>query len=146
MLDYRHEAKKKLEDYAAKRRALANIPEEIRRLEIEFKAIKSATSDGTPVQGGGNRREDALLSNIATREELAITLKQVETWVKTVEDGLSILDEDEMLIFQRLYIRREKGGIERLCEELSKEKSAIYAQRDKALRKFTLALYGVMEY
>ena len=145
MLDYKYEAKKKLEDYEAKCRALGNIPEEIKRLELDFQLIKSATSDGTPVQGGGSRREDAMLSNIATREELANTLEQTKRWVKMVEDGLVVLDEDERLILQRMYISREKGGVDRLCESLCKERSAIYAQRDKALRKFTLALYGMTE-
>lgn len=38
-----------------------------------------------------------------------------------------------------------KGAAAELCDRLNLEKSAVYDRRDKALRHFTLALYGVTE-
>ena len=102
-------------------------------------------TDATPVMGGGNTREDALLSNMAHREELARTLRQAKAWVETVDAGLAVLDDEERLVLDRFYIRRAKGNVDRLCEELCREKSVVYARRDKALRHFTIALYGLVE-
>ena len=39
----------------------------------------------------------------------------------------------------------EMGAPERLCKELGVETSSIYRRRDKALRHFTLAYYGIDE-
>jgi hypothetical protein len=35
--------------------------------------------------------------------------------------------------------------LEELCEKMQVEKSSIYRKRDKALERFTLALYGALE-
>ena len=45
----------------------------------------------------------------------------------------------------RFYMHPERGNVERLCGELGLEKSAVYDRREKALRRFTLALYGGSE-
>ena len=43
---------------------------------------------------------------------------------------------------ERFYMCPEKGSVERLCSELGLESSSVYRKRDKALRRFTVALYG----
>lgn len=144
-MNWKYEAIDKLKGYEAHKRALENIPREIKRLEGAFVSIRSATTDATPVSGGGNTREDTMLSNIAHREELERTLKQAKAWVKMVDAGLEVLDDEERLVLERFYIHRAKGNVDRLCEELCLEKTAVYDRRDKALRHFTIALYGVTE-
>jgi len=62
-----------------------------------------------------------------------------------VERGLTALDADERLVLWMLYIQPAKGNIDRLCGELCVEQATIYRKRDKALHRFTLALYGCME-
>ena len=45
-----------------------------------------------------------------------------------------------------MFIHRGKGNVERLCEELNIENPpGVYKRKDRALRKFTLAMYGVTE-
>ncbi len=144
-MNWKLEAIDKLKGYEAHRKALENIPREIKRLQNAFMSIRSATTDGTPVSGGGSTREDAMLSNIAHREELERALKQDEAWVRMVDEGLNVLSAEERLVLERFYIYRAKGNVERLCEELSLEKTAVYDRRDKALRHFTIALYGICE-
>ena len=56
-----------------------------------------------------------------------------------------VRENEEKLILHRLYIYPEKGGVERLCKELGMETSSIYRRRDKALKHFTLAFYGVTD-
>ena len=141
-MNWKTEAKEKLRRYDAMRLATINIPREIQRLEIDAQSIRSARTDATPVSGGGNRREEAMMNNILHRQELAWTLQQAQMWLQTTDRALTALTPEEKQILHRLYIYPEKGNLERLCKELGVEASSIYRRRDKALEHFTLAFYG----
>lgn len=145
-MDWKKEAIDKLRRYEAKKQALVSIPAEIRRLELKAGSIRSATADGTPAQGGGSGREDMMLSNIVHREELERSLEQARICVELTTAGLEILNDEERLVLDRFYIHPGKGNLDRLCGELGVEKSQAYERRNCALRKFTIALYGVTEY
>ncbi len=142
-MNWKEEATEKLRKYDAMRLAVQNLPEELKRLEQAACAIRSARTDGTPVKGGSNRREDMLLSNLVCREELSRTLRQARIWVSTADRALGALSPEEKLVLHRLYIHPERNAIERLCQELSLEQSSIYRKRDQALHRFTMALYGI---
>ena len=136
-MDWKSEAVDKLEQYDARRRAMASIPEEIRRLEIENVSIRSGVRSAVPVHGGGSRREDAMLTNIVRREELARQLESVRTWVALVDRGLGALSEEDRLVLDRFYIHRTRGHVERLIDELGVEAKMVYRRKDRALRRFT---------
>ena len=144
-MNWNFEAMEKLREYEARKQSLATIPDEIRRLELDYTRIRSATRDGTPVRGGGSTREDMLLSNIVHREELERALEMARMWVALVDAGMDPLTPEERLVLERFYMRPERGNVERLCQELGCEKSTVYNRRDKALRRFMLALYGGAE-
>ena len=144
-MNWKAEAKEKLRRYDAMRLATINIPEELERLEIDAQSIRSAKSDNTAVVGGGGNREEALLNNIIHRQELVWTLHQAQKWLQTTDRALTALSNEEKLILHRLYIYPEKGGLERLCKDLGVETSSIYRRRDRALKHFTLAFYGIPE-
>ena len=144
-MNWKFEAIDKLRQYEAKKQSLNSIPEEIHRLESAMRSIRSATADGTPVQGGGSGREDMMLSNIVYREELERALEQAKIWVALVDSGMDILSAEERLILDRFYVHPEKGNVDRLCGELCIEKSQVYAKKDSALRRFTICLYGCSE-
>ena len=141
-MNWKFEAMEKLREYEARKQSLATIPDEIRRLELDYTRIRSATRDGTPVRGGGSTREDMLLSNIVHREELERALEMARMWVALVDAGMDPLTPEERLVLERFYMRPERGNGARLCQELGLEKTAVYDRRDKALRHFVLALYG----
>lgn len=142
-MNWKAEAKEKLRRYDAMRLATINIPEELERLEIDAQSIRAAKYDNTVVNSGGSHREDAMLSNIIHRQELAWTLQQAQSWLKTTDRALTALTKEEKLILHRLYIYPEAGALERLCKELGVEVSSIYRRRDRALKHFTMAFYGV---
>lgn len=144
-MKWKNEAMEKLRRYDMMRAALSNIPREISRLKEEARAIRRASTDKIYVRGGGDRQDDALLNNIAQRQELEWSLKQVKLWLANTEQGLMALSQEEQLILQRLYLYPERGAIERLCTELGVEQSSIYRKRDQALERFTLAMYGFAE-
>ena len=144
-MNWKNEAMERLRQYDAMCLAADNIPQEISRLEAAATAIRSARTDGCRVQSGGNRREEMLLDNMMSRQELHWRLDQTQIWLACTNKALSALDPEEKLVLQRLYIYPEKGSLERLCNELGVENSSIYRKRDKALRHFTVALYGSLE-
>lgn len=144
-MNWKAEAKEKLRRYDAMRLATINIPEEMERLELDAQAIRSAKTDGDVVNGGGSKREEALINNIIERQELAWTLQQAQLWLKITDRALTALSKEDRLILHRLYIYPEMGAPEWLCKELGLETSTIYRRRDRALKRFTLAYYGIDE-
>ena len=144
-MDWKQEAAEKLLQYEVRRQSLENIPAEIKRLEQDYSALRASVPDSMPARGSGSRREDAMLTNIVRREELARQLESARAWVALAEGGLAALDEEDRLVLDRFYVHRHKGACERLCEELDREKAQVYRRREKALRRFTLALYGGLE-
>lgn len=144
-MNWKGEAVEKLRRYDAMRQSVRNIPEEMQRLEIDACSIRGARTDGTPVKGGGNGREDALLNNLVHRQQLQWALEQAQLWLQITERALSALTPEEKLVLHRFYLYPERGSVDRLCGELGVEQSSVYRKRDKALYKFTVALYGCPE-
>lgn len=144
-MNWKNEAMDKLRRYDSMRTACHSIPKELQRLRVEACRMKGASTDPVPVKGGSSRGEDRLLNNIVLRQELSNSLERTRAWLDVTERALKHLDRQEQLILQRLYIYPEKGGVDRLCQELGMEKSTVYRHRDRALEKFTLALYGLPE-
>jgi len=145
-MDWKREAVDKLKNYEAKKSSLVRSTEEIKRLEDLLTNIRSATTDGTPVSGGGGSgRENALVNNIALRQELTRARKDAARWVRLVDSAMDMLDDQERLILDRFYIHPAKGNVDRLCDELGVERTRVYERKDNALRHFTLSLYGMTE-
>ena len=139
------EAESKLRDYAAKEQSLESVAERIAQLQAEMTCVRSATTDSTAVHGGGNCREDALLNNIAERDELERVKLSTAEWLEWVNGALTALSDTDKNLLDKFYINRRKGHVERLCEEMHLEKAQVYRRKEAALRKFTLLLYGATE-
>ena len=140
-MNWKTEAMERLKKYEGCCHAIHNIPLEIKRLELEARSPARASLEQTAGKATG-RREDKLLNNIVFRQTLRWSLEQTRQWLDATNDALQCLAPEERLILQRLYIYQEKDGLERLCRELGVERSSIYRYRDRALEKFTVALFG----
>ena len=143
-MNWKTEATEKLRKYDAMCRAIQNIPEELRRLELAALSIQGCRTNISGIRGGCDR-EDALIDNLVHRQELENALEQAQLWVCTTERALSALSGEEKKVLHGMLIDPQRGGIARLCEELECEQSSIYRKRDRALHKFTIALYGAPE-
>ncbi len=144
-MDWKREATEELREYEAKKAALRSIPEDIAQIKAERKKLGCAASDSAPVKGGGSVWEDRQINLIAKQEKLEFSLEVVRAWIKRVERGMAVLSTEERLILDRFFIAPQKGNVDRLCEELCLEKTAVYIRRDRALRHYTLARYGCVE-
>ena len=132
----------RLRDLEQERAALQNIPERIRTLELAFAGLRAANTEGDVVSGGENHREEAMLANIAERDELKRNLVISRREVEQVDGALAKLSQEERLVLDRFYIHRESGHVERLCEELIMEKSQVYNIKNRALVKLARMLHG----
>ena len=139
-MDWKQEAADKLRQYLPMRNALKNIPLELRSLEADSHSLRSGIIH-LP-RGSENMRENMLLDNLVKRRELEAQLEQVELWLHHVDSGLADLSAEDKMILTEMYIRSAPGGADRVCEKLGIERSSAYRQRDRALRCFTLNLYG----
>lgn len=144
-MDWKSMAIDDLREYNARRQALETLPLQIAEIGAEMSSIRSS-GDMNAVRGGGaGSREDVLISRMVKREKLQRNLDRAKLWISSIDKGLAALTEDERHILDRFYINPAKGNVDRLCEELAVEKTALYKRKDAALRRFTLALYGCME-
>ena len=143
-MDWKSIAIEKLKNHQAKKQSLVSIPLEIAEIESNMKSIRSIRSD-RPTVKGGSTYDDKMLSCLVHKEELQGLLDRARLAVQEVAGALQILDQDEQLILERLYINPCKGNRERLRMELNTDNTSLYRRREAALRKFTIAMYGCME-
>lgn len=144
-MDWKHETIEKLKEYTVRKNAVVSIPEEITRLEEAVYGLRAVSADVVLGSGGENTHEDKLLSNIVHRQELSRRLADTQIWLATMDRALDLLSPEDRLILERFYIHPVKGNVDRLCEELAIEKAGIYKRKDKALRRLTMAIYGITE-
>jgi len=144
-MDWKSIAIEKLKDYQAKRQALESIPLEIAQVESTMTSIRSSRPDATPVKGGSAGYEDKMLNCLAQKDELQRVLERTKLWIKEVDGALSVLDPNDRKVLEYLCIYPTKDGLDRLVNELFVELRQAYKKREKALRKFTIALYGCTE-
>ena len=86
-----------------------------------------------------------MINNILERQELERTLEQAHIWLRSTDRALTALSKEEQVLLHRMYIYPQKGGLDLLSNELGVETSSLYRRRAKALKHFTLALYGIAE-
>ena len=144
-MEWKDEAVEKLRRYKAMQTALKTIPEQICMLEHSAASLRSPSAPKIGGQASVRSREDALINNLAERQELEWSLARVQQWMAVMHRGLDALTPEEVVILQRMYLFPERGAVDRLCSDLGVEQATVYRKRDKALHRFTTAMYGFQE-
>ena len=142
-MNWKLEAKEKLQSYPTRRAAIYSLQGEIRRLEYQAEGLSSPTIRGESVLSSHTSADDRLVNNLVRRKELEERLRDTERWLSVMDGALSALTEQERLVLRRMYMEPGRGNLDKLCEELELEKSMVYRRRDGALERFTSALYGI---
>ena len=145
-MNWKKEAENDLRRYMRRKDSLQNIQDKIASLDDRMQSIRGGMSDATPVQGGDIRAQENLINCIAEKERLVHTRAAVARLVKLVERGLAGLTDQERRVLELFYIQQQAGHVERLMEELHVEQTQIYRIKDAALYKFTVTLYGIVEF
>lgn len=144
-MDWKREAKSELRDLPVMREAAKNIPERIAMIEAKKTSLQTA-GDGTPVQGGENHHEDRLLDLIVESERLNYSLQAHNIRLNLIERGLAALNEQDRLIVTTFAEHRSGEAVNILAERLYMERSRIYQLWDQALRRYTIAEYGLTDF
>ena len=144
-MEWKEEAIEKLKRYKAMQIAAKNIPEQICMLEDSAMSLRSASDLKMGRSGSVRGREDAMINNMAERQELEWSLVRVQQWLAVMNRGLDALTPEEIIILQKMYLFPERGAVDRLCGDLGVEQATVYRKRDKALHRFTMAMYGFPE-
>lgn len=135
-----------LKDLDRLRKAVVNIPEEIATLEAEFGALKATSYDKDIVDGGGaNSAEEKLITNIAKRRELETRLTYTQRFIAEQERFLSMLEPEERLVLELMYVNRRKNSIEQIKEELCIEQAQVYKIRNRALEHMGQLRFGKID-
>ena len=142
---WKMDALNELQAYNARRKALEIIPVRIAELEDAVIRIRSSTSDGSPVKGGGSGREDALLNNIVARDKLKRNLADTKEAVKVVEGALNALTDMQRRILQVRYIDQEPCAVEKLSREFNMDPRTVRNRQSDALWLFATAMSGIQK-
>lgn len=127
-------------------RRIAEIPDEIAEEQARLTSIKSSTTGSTPVQGGGNKREEWLVSALDRIDRLKADLRYFESKVRLTYRALDMLEPEDQRIHIVLYVDKIKRGADALCEELFIETSTVWRRRKSALRDYCTARYTSAEF
>lgn len=55
--------------------------------------------------------------------------------VRNLEQAMQVLNPEERLVAERLFIHPAKGNVQILCQELEVEQSTVYRRRESVLKK-----------
>lgn len=122
-------------------RRIAEIPDEIAEEQARLTSIKSSTTGSTPVQGGGNKREEWLVSALDRIDRLKADLSYFEGKVRLTYRALDMLDPDDKRILIVFYVDKLKRGADVLMDELDIDVRTVWRRRAGALEVYCTARY-----
>lgn len=144
-MDRKSVALQRLRDYEFMRRAVENLRMQLRLLKLTRDSIPGFHPDRLKVKRTPGSLEDRLMEDLLYQQELEKALDQTLLWILITDGALAVLEPDELLLLRLFYIKRTPDVLAQACQLLGAEKSTVYRKRDRALKKFTTALYGAAE-
>ena len=144
-MNWKKEAMNLLKDYPARKDALGSIKERYAMLECESQGLRAAQTDKIPLKGGLNRQQERLINTMAEKEQLQFNYRMAKQQLDWIDKGLNNLEPDERQVLEGFFISTSSTAKDDLMDSLCIERSALYELRDRALRKFTISMYGLLE-
>jgi hypothetical protein len=143
MIKWQDIAVEELRGYNTLKESIPSIRLKIEAMTAQIQAIKGSPDlSQTRVQGGKRNSDDFLVDALSEKEKLRNLLRANIIQLKSIDRVLGVLDNEENLVLEMLYISPSRGNIEYLCEELHCGRSGVYRKRDTALKKYTIYKYG----
>lgn len=124
-------------------RRVAEIPEEIAEERARITSIKSSTTGSTPVRGGGNKREEWLVSALDHIDRLKADLKYCEGKARLTHRALDMLGPEDRRILEVLYVDKIKRGADVLMDELNIDVRTVWRRRASAFEGYACARFGI---
>ena len=143
-MNWKKEAESELRSYSQMKNLIIKSKGLYDQIDQNMTGVRGARVGRKPIEKGTCAREartDSISKNKELESMSLIAAKQLEL----VDRGLSALTDEEQKILRYFYIDRPKNFIDRLCDELGYEQSSLYYHKEIALRKYTLASYGLID-
>ncbi len=144
-MNWKKEAVNLLKDYPARKESLHNIKERYTMLEKEMSKLRSAENEHIPVRGALSRTQEQLFNTMTEKEQLQFNYHMVRQQLDWVDRGLASLNEEERIVLEGFFLASAEHSKDDLMDKLCVERSTLYDMREKALRKFTISMYGLLE-
>lgn len=110
----------------------------------KLRALSRVADEGRMLSGkNGKRMDSRLVDAIVESERLKSNISAAESLTALVERGLSSLEHDERRVLEAFYMSDRPKTVRQIKEEFGYATRSVYRLRDSALKKFTLAMYGV---
>lgn len=128
-----------LKDWLTMEERMDDAPEEIWLANERMTSIRGFNS-ATPVQGGGNKREEMLVNNIDMKDLAERGLQEAQNYFDCVMPAWASLTDDERYLLRERFVE-EGNGLQRIMKRRNVEKSTAYNLCNNALRKFRKKLF-----
>lgn len=126
------------ENYPTRKKQVQILPERIKTLEAQLTAIRSSAAES--IGGGGSDRQERDIDILVQIGQFKKELTAAKLDKAVIERILGTLTAEELLCVTLFDLEREPGALDRLCEELHREKSSVYdvynTARDKIARLY----------
>lgn len=128
--------------------SVENLAERVRILEESAADVKGANLDRIPISGGGSHYEDKILSNLVEKEKKRNLLKVNKQLKAAIEAGLDALTKEERTVLESFYMfpHKNKNAADSLVAVLYCDRATVYRIRKRALYRFTINMYGIIDY
>ena len=139
-MDWKKQAVEDLQSHELRQKGLQNI----QRIVLANQAVRTQKR---PEEASALPAWSDHQLNFACEEARLRKLKDAAAGlVEAVEHALDMLTPEEKRVLEVFYIHRVPGHVAALMEELGYEQRQIYKMKDKALYRFTLAMYGLTDF
>lgn len=143
-MNWKKEAVNLLKEYPQRKESLLSLKQRHAMLQRELQELHEHAALPS-VKGELSAAQEQLLSCTTEQKQLQLNYQLAKLQLQWIERGLSALDEDERMVLEGFY---QIGGPcikSDLMDALCIERSALYLLKDRALRKFTMSMYGLLE-
>ncbi|ERK31568.1 sigma factor-like helix-turn-helix DNA-binding protein [Clostridium intestinale] len=141
-MNYIHEAKEFLRHYKDLKIANENLRYKITELNSKLSEIKSMQITDMPHGGGGELPDDKLCNIVFERDKNIEALQKNSLILTRSTAILNKLEEEYRKVLILSFIENERTDTE-IARELNVTRPTLNDKRRKALKKFSIQLYGI---
>ncbi len=118
------------------------LREQIRLLDAELNACRTASEDEAGSKDGGGAARERVLRLNGRKEAFCHRLRMMEGELEQIQRAYATLSPYQRDLLDTFFVSGQKNCAERLARRYYKERSSLYRDRKKAIDAFALALFG----
>lgn len=143
-LDTRKAAIAALQDFAAMEQIIATTDDNIKRLYDDATSPASPRLDGTPPSGNLHAGEDRLAATLDRIDVYRSRYGQAREYMDWFLPAWEVLSDDDRFVLEGFFLSEgsQEERVQAIGDHFYIERDSVYRRKNRALEKFTTALYG----